>query len=186
MDDYNYDDHKGDHDAKDNILAALSAAAMDQKRKEAEVARIEEQLAVAQAELKTIAEHTIPELMDAAEMESFTTKDGIVIKIVQKIRGSIPKATEAKAFEWLKDNKHDDLIKREFKIGFGKEEETWANKFLADLKKRKRPLAFEVKRTVHPSTLASFVTSQLEQGVDFPMDIFGVFRQRSSKIELKD
>lgn len=186
MSDYNYDDLKQeDRGAGDNILAQLSGLAMDQKRAEAAVAQAEEALATAKAELKRISEQEIPDLMDKAEMTDYTTKDGIKIKIKEKVHGSIPKDKEAQAFDWLKENKHDDLIKREFKIQFGKNDEAWANKFLADLNKRKRPLAFELKRTVHPSTLSSFVAGQLEQGVDFPMDTFGVFRKRSSVIEVK-
>jgi len=185
-DQYNYDDLKQDsRGAGDNILAQLSGLALDQKRAEAEVAKAEEALATAKAELSRISEREIPDLMDKAEMAEYTTKDGIKIKIKEKVHGSIPKATEAQAFEWLKENEHDNLIKREFKIQFGKDDEKWADKFLKDLQKRKRPLAFELKRTVHPSTLSSFVTGQLEAGVDFPMDTFGVFRKRSSVIEVK-
>lgn len=184
---YNYDDIKQEERGPgDNILASLSALALEQKRAEVAVAKAEEALALATAELKRISEQTIPDLMDVAKMEEYTTSDGIKIKIGVKIRGSIPKATEAQAFQWLMDQKHDDLIKREFKIQFGKNEEAWAKKFLADLQKRKRPLAFELKRTVHSSTLASFVKGQLETGVDFPMDIFGVYRQRASTIEVKE
>lgn len=184
---YDYDEHKVEaRGIGDNILSRLSALALEQKRAEVAVAKAEEALAFAKAELARIAEQEIPELMDAAETSEHTTKDGIKIKIVEKVRGSIPKATEAQAFQWLTDHKHDDLIKRVFKIQFGKNEEAWAKKFLADLQKRKRPLAFEVKRSVHASTLASFVKGQLESGVDFPMDIFGVFRQRASTIEVKD
>lgn len=185
-DDHNYDDIKREIMPNDNILAQLAGAALDQKRAELAVTKAEETLALAQAELKRLSERVIPELMDAAETTSHTTKDGIVIKMTEKIRGSIPKATEAKAFQWLKDNEHDDLIKREFKIQFNKDEEAWAEKFTRDLNQRKKKLAYEVKRSVHPSTLASFVTGQLEAGEDFPMDIFGVFRQRASKIEFKD
>lgn len=186
-DEHNYDDHKVDaRGPGDNILKALADLAMDQKRAELTVAKAEEALNLAKAELKRIAETDIPKLMDEAEMTEYTTKDGVKIKISEKIRGSIPKANEVKAFEWLKENKHDDLIKREFKIQFNKDEEAWAAKFVRDLNARKKKLAYEVKRAVHPSTLASFVKGQLEAGVDFPLDIFGVFRQRVSEVEVKE
>lgn len=184
-DEYNYDEHKSSENVATNILAALSSLAMQQKLAERAVEEAELKLAEAKAELVRISEREIPELMDAAEVTTFTTKDGILIKIKEKIRGSIPKDNEDRAFKWLKDHQHDDLIKREFKIVFGKKEEEWAEAFHAELKKREKPLAFEIKRTIHPSTLSSFVASQLEQGVDFPMDTFGVFRQRASVIEVK-
>lgn len=170
---------------KDNILAQLSAYAMDQLAAEAKVLKLEEDLAVAQADLKRISERLIPELMDAAEMQEYTTKDGLKIKVNETIRGSIPKDKAEPAFAWLAEHKHDDLIKREFNIRFGKGDEAWAKKFEADLRKRKKPVAVEVKRTVHASTLASFVKGQLEAGVDFPLELFGVFRQRASKVDTK-
>ncbi len=140
-DDHNYDDVRGDElGPGDNILKALASLALDQKRKEAEVARIEEQLNVAKAELKQLAETDIPKLMDEAGMENYTTKDGIKIKINEKIRGSIPKATEAKAFEWLAEHGHGDLIKRLVSVQFNKDEEAWAAKFVRDMNQRKKKL----------------------------------------------
>jgi hypothetical protein len=190
MSDYDYDDLKQEDAAtnpKDNILAQLAGLAMDQKRAEAAVAAAEEALVEAKEELRRISERSIPELMDAAEMAEYTTKDGIKIKVQEQIRGSIPKepTKNEAAFKWLEDNGHGDLPKREFIIRFAKSEEAWAKKFAADLKKRKKPLAYEVKRSVHANTLAAFVKGQLEAGVDFPLETFGVFRQRVSKIEVK-
>lgn len=170
----------------DNVLARISGLALDQKEAEAEVARCEEALKKAQEKLRDIAEHQLPALMDEAEVKECTTKDGIKVKIVEKIRGSIPAATAEKAFAWLEEHNHGKLIKREFKIEFSKGDEAWAKKFEADLRKRKKPLKFDIKRGVHPSTLASFVTEQLQEGVDIPLDTFGVFRQRSAKIDFKD
>lgn len=170
----------------DNVLARISGLALDQKEAEAEVARCEEALKKAQEKLRDIAEHQLPALMDEAEVKECVTKDGIKVKIVEKIRGSIPATTAEKAFAWLEDKGFGKLIKREFKIEFGKGDEAWAKKFEADLRKRKKPLKFDIKRGVHPSTLASFVTEQLQEGVDIPLDTFGVYRQRSSKIDFKD
>lgn len=170
----------------DNLLARISGLALDQKQAEADVARLEEELKAAQAKLRDIAEHQLPALMDEAEMKICQTRDGITVKVVEKIRGSIPAATAPKAFAWLEEHGHGNLIKREVKVEFGRDEEAWAKKFLADLAKRKKPLKHELKRAVHPSTLASFVTEQLQEGVDIPLDTFGVYRQRSAKIEFKE
>lgn len=170
----------------DNLLARLSGLALDQKQAEAEVERLAEELKQAQNKLRDISEHQLPALMDEAEMKVCQTRDGITIKVVEKIRGSIPAPTAAKAFAWLEEHGHGNLIKREVKIEFGRDEEAWAKKFMADLAKRKKPLKHELKRGVHPSTLASFVTEQLQEGVDIPLETFGVFRQRSTKIEFKD
>jgi hypothetical protein len=78
------------------------------------------------------------------------------------------------------------LIKREVKVEFGKDQEEWAQELERELKGWKHPLKVDVKRGVHPSTLASFVTEQLQEGVEIPLDTFGVYRQRAAKIEFKD
>lgn len=169
----------------DNLLAQIAATALEQKEAEAEVERCEDALKAAQNKLRLIAEKTLPELMDAARQTQLTTADGIVVKVQEKIRGSLPKGREAPAFAWLEEHGHEDLVKREFKIQFGKDEEAWAKKFEADLRKRKKPVNVSRTDTIHPSTLASFVTEQLEAGVDIPLDAFGVYRQRSTKITIK-
>ena len=170
----------------DNLLAQISATALDQKQAEAEVARCEEALKSAQARLRDISERKLPELMDEAEMSTLTTKEGIEVRVQEKIRGSIPKGRERPAFNWLEEHGHERLVKREFVIQFDREDEAWARKFEADLKRRKRRLNVAIKESIHPSTLASFVTEQLGQGVDIPLDTFGVFRQRSTKISFSE
>lgn len=169
----------------DNILAQIASKAKEQVAAEAKVARLEEQLKEAQAELRMIAEQELPALMDAAEQVKLTTKDGIEIQVAEAIRANIPEANKDKAFSWLEDNNHGRLIKREFKIEFGKDEEAWANKFERDLAKRKKPLRVSRKKAVNPQTLSAFVREQLAEGVSLPMDLLGVFRQRFTKVKVK-
>lgn len=169
----------------DNLLAQIAATALEQKEAEAEVERCEDALKLAQGRLRKISDEDLPALMDEAEMTTCQTRDGIVVKLQEKIRGSLPKGREQPAFDWLEEHGHDDLIKREFTIQFGKDEEAWAKKFEADLRKRKKPVNVARKETIHHTTLASFVTEQLEAGVAIPLDTFGVYRQRTTKISFK-
>lgn len=169
----------------DNLLAQIAVTALEQKEAEAEVERCQDALKEAQNKLRRISEETLPALMDEAEMATCETRDGIVVKVQEKIRGSLPKGREAPAFAWLEEHGHEDLIKREFKIQFGKDEEAWAKRFESDLLKRKRPVNVVRTDTIHPSTLASFITEQLGAGVDIPLDAFGAYRQRSTKIMIK-
>jgi hypothetical protein len=170
----------------DNLLAQISSTALEQKEAEAEVARCEEALKSAQTKLRKIAEEDLPALMDLAEMATCETRDGIIVKIQEKVRGSIPKGRERPAFDWLEEHGHDNLIKRQFVIEFGREDQAWAKKFEADLRKRKKQVNLALKETIHPSTLASFVTEQLQEGVDIPLETFGVHRQRATKIAFRE
>jgi len=181
-------DYTAHRDVKpnDNILAQISATALKQKEAEALVEKLTEDLRLAKEALTRIAEFELPNLMDAAEQEEVKTKDGIKVKVSTKIRGSIPKGGEDAAFKWLEDNEHEDLIKRLITVEFGKEDEAWAKKFMTDLKKRKRVPKHNVKLSVHPATLASFVAEQLEAGEPIPMETLGVYRQRVAKIEVTE
>ena len=174
-----------DNAPSDSVLAQLSLLASEQQHVEERILEIEKQLEGEKIRLRHLSEVQIPELMDQAGVADFTTREGVKIKVAETIRGSIPLATAGEAMAWLETNGYERLIKRKFLIEFGKDEEGWANKFASDLAKRKRQLKHEVTRAVHPSTLQAFVREQLAEGRDFPMDLFGVYRQRKAKIESK-
>lgn len=166
----------------DSALAQITRMAVEQKRLEAQVAKEEEQLQKTKDKLKDIAEFKLPALMDSIQMTKFTLADGSEIAIKETLRCSIPDAFAAEAYKWLEVNKHDALIKRQFTIDFSKDQEKWAAAFAKELQEREDPVNFKCKRSIHPQTLAAFVKEQLEEGVDLPLKVFGVFRQRTTKI----
>ena len=146
------------------------------------VARVEE----ATKGLNKIKLELLPELMDELKLEQFKTEEGFELKIATAIRASIPEANLEKACTWLEERNHGRLIKRTFNIEFGKDQESWANKFERDCAKRKRPLNLKRKKGVHPQTLSAFVRGQLEEGIDIPTDLFGIFRQRSVNVKVPE
>lgn len=167
-----------------NALAELSLLADRQAEAALRVAELEKQLEEARGRLRGISDRQLPEKMDELGMEEFKTRSGLHIRIKEAIRTSIPKTRQAEAFEWLRQNGYGGLIKRIVAVKFGKGEDEVAEKLARDLA---RDLANgrEVDDTasVHPSTLLSFVTEQLANGVDLPLDLFGVHRQRTSVID---
>ncbi len=168
-----------------NALARLAGLAHDQKLAEARVARLQQELQEAQDALMLIAERQLPELMMELRMKDFTTEDGIKIEIKESIHTSIPKAKADQAFEWLEKHGQSGMIKRKFEIAFNRDEEAWANKFRADLAKRKKPVHAKIERKVEPATLKAYVTRQLEAGVDIPQELFGVHRRKLATVEIK-
>lgn len=166
-------------------LAQLTVLASQQSDLESQIAVMETNLAKKREELKLLAEKTLPEAMDGLQMKEFTTQSGLCIKIAEAIRANIPKARTEEAIKWLDDNGFSNLVKRKFTIAFGKKEEKLARKFMRDLEQRKTKLNVDDDSGVHNKTLAAFVKEQLEEGKDIPMDLFGVFRQRYAKIEIK-
>lgn len=160
-------------------LSQLSLLAEEQAAATAEVARLEALLETARANLRGYAEQKVPELMDQIGLSEFATASGLRIKIQETIRASIPKAAAFRAFAWLRENGHAAMIKRTLSVALGKGEEERAEKLHAML-----DAEFEVSdvENVHPSTLAAFVREKLQEGEEVPIDLFGVYRQRVSKL----
>jgi hypothetical protein len=179
----NYGDDAGV--VSETNLSELAAVAEKQEELELEVKGLTLKLSQATARLKDVAERELPELMENLGLKTFETKNGLKIDVDKKLFASIAKgdlAKQEKALQWLEDHGHDRLIKREFKIKFGKDEEKWANKFQGDLAKRKRPVHAEINKSVHSGTLSAFLADQIEQGVDVPMEIFSAIFKNTSKI----
>ncbi|MBB76547.1 MAG: hypothetical protein CMJ75_18740 [Planctomycetaceae bacterium] len=167
----------------DVTLEDLQGLAKNFLEARALVAKKEEELKEAQAQERNLAEHQIPEAMEALGLSEFKTKTGFLFKLEEKIRASIPKKFSAQAFSWLEENGFGGLVKRKFVIAFGKDDEAWANRFAGDLKRRKRPLDAKQEKAVHPQSLAKFVREQLEEGESIPLELFGVYRQNVVKVE---
>lgn len=180
-----YSDYKEPPKAGSNSMASLKALARKQKLAEQEVARLELELEKAKDLLKEVSERELPTLMGDLQLSKFSTDDGTELEIEESIHTSIPKGSEDEAFTWLEENDQSGLIKRSFVIMFNREEEAWANKFKADLAKRKKPVNAKITRKVEPQTLKAYVSRELERGTDIPQKLFGVFRKKRSIVKIK-
>ena len=163
-------------------LAELARLADAQAVAERDVADLAASLAKAKDRVRDISEQRLPTLMDQLGMEEFRTTNGVTIKIKENLRASIAKERADEAHNWLDEHGHASLVKRMFAVSFGRSEEKWAKKFARDLAQRRRELQVVDVKKVEPSTLKAFVKAQLEEGVDLPLELFGVFRQRVAKI----
>ncbi len=165
----------------DNLMKALISLADRQEGLEADIEDLEAQLEKKKTSLALIADKELPNMLDGV-IGNLVLEDGRVIEIFEKVRASIAGKKSAPATKWLDENGFGSIVKREFVINFNKDDEKWADKFERDLAQRKKPLNVKRKRSVHPQTLEAFVREQLGQGVKIPTDLFGIYRQRKSKI----
>lgn len=165
---------------KQEDLAGIAELADRQIQLQGIVAELENALSLKKEELRQVAEIELPETMLNLGLNSFSLSDGTKLQIKTFYRGSIPKAREEEAFEWLKEHGHEDLIKNEVKSSFGKGEEINANNLMLILKQE--GFDYENKKTVHPSTLKAFVKEQLERGKSLPLDTLGVYVGQKSEI----
>lgn len=166
------------------ILEQISELAREMKKAELEVAQAEDELRIKQAMLVDIAQVRLPALMDEAKMAKFTTTEGFEVTIAERIAASIPKGAEHEAFAWLEEHNHGNLIKNEFKVEFGKNQEQEAKQFEEQLLNLQNRPKFSSKRGVNFMTLSSFVKEQLEKGVDIPLAVFGAHLIRVAKLKL--
>lgn len=162
-------------------LSSLQNLAEQQAAAEAEVAKAEAALNRAKEVLKDLAERQVPDAMEQVGLSEFKTATGLVIKIDEIIRASIPNPQLFAALAWLKAHNHSALIKRSVVLNFGKGEDDKADKLLRELVEQ--GLEPTDKAGVHPQTLGAFVREKLEKGEEVPLDLFGVFRQRVARIK---
>lgn len=153
------------------------------------MARLEAELTTAQTAFKQTIEHDLPTAMIAARLETWPLPGGARFDLTPIIGAGIPKDATEEAHKWLEDHGHADLIKHRIQILFGRGDESWVKKFLADCAKRKRPLDLARKDWVEPQTLGAFVREQIRnaaaEGRDaeeaIPSKIFGIYKATIAK-----
>lgn len=136
-------------------------------------------------ELKEIQRRAIewdlPEAMGEVGVSSFVTGTGRKVSLETFVTGSIPKARQAEAFAWLRENGHGGLIKRELSVAFGKGDDQMATEIRQFLEHRF--LTVEDKETVHSSTLAAWARECLSGGDNIPQDLLGIYSATRAKIK---
>lgn len=165
-----------------NSLATLSDLASKQLDAQIEVTNLQAQLAKAQERLKDISERQFPEAMEQIGMTDFTTKTGLKVFLDETVRASVSKDMKERAWAWLRANGHAALLKRKIMVEFGKGEDVKAEDLKKTLSSAFDGVVDEIN--VHHSTLAAFVREQLKKGKEIPLDVFGVYKQRITKIEM--
>ena len=178
-----YDDFDALPPAGSNSLGALGELVEKQKRLEVELADLEDKVAKKKEELRDVSEREIPELMDQFNISQFQTGDGMVVKVDEKIRASIPKARREQAYSWLENNGHGNLLKRQLICEFGREQEKQAQELEREIREREGQFNVKTEKQVHSQTLSSWVREKLQNGEEVPQDLLGVHRQRYAKVE---
>jgi hypothetical protein len=185
MTDIDYGDDGEAQPAGDNLLASINAAAHELQQAEERLETAQDDVKEKTLLVKRISEVILPELMTSAVTMDHTTLDGLRIQMAEKVRASILVAQSDDALAWLEEQGYGHLIKRQIIIEFGREDEAWAKKFLADCAKRKKPLLMTVKRAVHANTLTAFVKDCMKNGIEVPDNLFSIFRQNFVKLSRK-
>jgi len=124
----------------------------------------------------------IPALMDEMGVERLDV-DGMTVERKMIVAASIPVANKEQAFDWLRSNGLDDIIKNDVTCSFGKGEDNVAGDVIGIL--RDKGFDPKTKTHVHPSTLRAFVRERIVDGKPIDLDLFGAFISNTAVIKRK-
>jgi hypothetical protein len=161
-------------------LASLSKLVARQVSLEEHIRTTEEELSKVKESLRTLSEQTIPEVMIGMGLSELRLSTGESVTISKYYSARIPDAVAEQAFEWLRQQECDDIIKNNISLSFGKGEDDLAQEVGKLLVAK--GLAPEQKIFVHPMTLKSFVKERIESNQELPQELFGVFVGNKTKI----
>ena len=161
-------------------LSQVASLVRQQLALEKRVEDIEQELAAAQKSLKIVAEDLLPASLAEVGMTKLRMDDGSEISVTKYYSASISKAKQDEAFSWLRENGHEDLIKNQLSVSFGRDRDHVAQ----DLRQRLESEGFDTaqKVWVEPMTLKAFVREQVESGAPIPTETFGIYIGEKAKI----
>ncbi|MCH7997124.1 MAG: cyclase family protein [Chloroflexi bacterium] len=166
----------------DEQLESISALIRRQVEAEQAVESSENSLKRAKQNLKSIREERLPEAMRSAGVIDFTTPDFLSATLNDVYYANIKEEDRDDAFAWLKEEGHDDIIKNDVNLSFGRGEEEEANNTYATLVQM--GLNPTTKKHIHWQTLRAFVKEQMTKGVTLP-DSISVIIVPTTKIKRK-
>tara|TARA_R110000751_G_scaffold13096_8_gene44358 strand:+ start:135 stop:695 length:561 start_codon:yes stop_codon:yes gene_type:complete len=150
---------------------------------------VERDIEDAESHLKTLKQEkhklsveNIPALMDEMGVERLDV-DGMTVERKMIVAASIPVANKDEAFQWLRSNGLDDIIKNDVTCTFGKGEDNIAGDVIGLL--QERGFDPKTKTHVHPSTLKAFIKERITDGKPINLDLFGAFISNTAVIKRK-
>tara|TARA_R110002124_G_scaffold25516_1_gene92452 strand:- start:324 stop:902 length:579 start_codon:yes stop_codon:yes gene_type:complete len=154
-------------------LGTIAEVAKEIRDKELRILSLEVQLKDHKKELNKLTDEDLPQMLTEIGLSSFTLEDGSAVTIKQTYGASIRVDDRLKAHDWLRENGHDDIIKNSVYCSFGRGEDDQASAFQAFASKEGFPV--EQKTEIHSQTLRAWVKERVENGEEFPMELFGAY-----------
>ena len=117
---------------------------------------------------------TLPSIMRDAGIKEFVMADGAKITLYPFVSTKIK--SETAAYAWLRQVGEHSIIKNKIEVYLNIGEDALAESILEYL--NSRHITAESKKSIHPSTLLSFVKNALEHpelSKTIPREVFGIF-----------
>ena len=154
-----------------------------------ELSAVEDQITTTEEYLKSLKQkkhklsvENIPALMDEMGIERLDV-EGLTVERSLMVHASIPVANKDQAFDWLRENNLDDIIKNDIVCSFGKGQDNLAGDVVGML--REKGFDPTTKTHVHSSTLKAFIKERVTAGKPIDLDMFGAFVANTAKIRRK-
>ena len=154
-------------------LTSLASLARKIQEEEKNIATLEETLKEAKRKLLKLTDEDMPAVMQEVGMNKFELDDGSTVEVKPTYGASILVDNRPQAYEWLRDNGYDDIIKNNVICSFGRGEDDKAASFKAFA--AKEGYVANQKTEIHSQTLRAFVKERVEAGDAFPMELFGAW-----------
>ena len=166
---------------KNEDLSSVGALAKRAKELEKEIEELETVTKERKEQQRKLLEDTIPAMLSELGMKSFKMSDGSLIDIKPFYSASIREENRAKAYEWLRNNGFDDIIKNTVSVRFGRGEDGLCDTLLGQLREQNYPV--EQAQKIEPQTLKAWVREQMERGNEFPTELFGAYVGQKATIK---
>ena len=161
------------HTLDNEDLSTLTGFAEAIIKQDAFVKELEEKLKEEKKKLLKMTDEDLPALMTEANSMEFTLLDGSKVTIKPQYGASIKVGNRPAAYEWLREHGHDDIIKNTISCQFGRGEDDLASSFKAFAEKEGYVPTQTEK--IEPMSLRGFVKERVENGDEFPMELFGAY-----------
>ena len=140
----------------------------------------EEELKALKLQKHKMSTEQIPAMMDEMGVQRLDVEN-LSVTLRPLINASIPQTRREEAFQWLRDNGLDDIIKNDVIMSFGKGEDNMAGDIMYELEQR--GMHPEKKTHIHSMTLKAFIRERVEKGLPIDLDLFGAFVARTADIK---
>ena len=145
----------------------------------------EKQIEDLKEQYEKISSEVIPNILAEQGLSSLKLADGTVLEVKTKYRCTLPKDLDKreKAYQWLREQGLDDIIKNNVIITFGRGEDNKAQQML-DLAASKGYEPHQ-KSDVAWNVLTALYKERVEAGLDMPSDLFHLYAKDETKLSQK-
>ena len=154
-------------------LSTIAELAVAIRTSEDYIANLENLLKEKKRELLKLTDEDLPSMLQEIGLNEFKLEDGSQVTIKPTYGASIKVEDRPQAYEWLRENGYDDIIKNTVTCAFGRGEDDNASAFTALAEKE--GFIPTQKEEIHTSTLRAFIKERVENGDEFPSELFGAY-----------